>query len=471
MYDFALLLSAVFWGVCLAIYLSRPYASIFHPATFYLAFHALVFVVRPIVARIMDYRAIYEFYEFMPSPSDKLTVIFGSMLGLATFLMSCMWSAPCKLEFPETADHRIERSLVLKPFVVVALACAPVAVWSLVSLYGDALAGRSDMIRDKATGIAINTTGNGYFKDAQFMLIPLGASLAWLLRFRWWAIAPIGAFILYRAATGARGAFVVAVMSVVLLYLYDKKERWPKFGTGGVLVALLFGFSLIGEDRGAGLRKVLSQGFQPGMPVYREGVSSFMAGMDFANLEYFEYLVYAIPGRTGTFGYFLNNLAVFTEPIPRVLWSGKPIGPPIQLYNLFDYGFPLGMTNSLPGEGWAQLGWAGIIIWCALAGWFFGWVYRKFATSRQSSMAVLAYLLFLPSSILAFRDGALVSVLKANFFLFVPLVFLLLLKRAMGIPQLGQISISRRWQGTGSPVTGRVSPADRRKSRAAQWNG
>ena len=471
MYDFALLLAAIFWAVCVLIYLSRPFASIFHPATFYLAFHALVFVVRPIIARIMDYRAIYYFYEFTPSLSDKLTVIFGSMLGLAAFLVTCLWAAPARLEFPATDSHQVERRMMVKPFLLVALACAPIAVWSMASLYGDTLAGRTDMIRDQATGIAINTTGNGYFKDAQFMLIPLCASLAWLLRFRWWSLLPVAAFIMYRAATGARGAFVVAVMSVVLLYLYDRKHLWPRVGTGVALVTLLFGFSLIGEDRGAGLRKVLSQGLQPGLPTYREGSSSFMAGMDFANLEYFEYLVYAIPQRTGTFGYFLNNLAVFTEPVPRVLWSGKPIGPPIQLYNLFDYGFPLGMTNSLPGEGWAQLGWAGIIIWCALAGWFFGWVYRKFAASRQGGLAVLAYLLFLPSSIFAFRDGALVSVLKANFFLFIPLLLMVLLMRILDMPTLGAISAAPQRHKRAMTQGGAQTPAERRRNRAAQWHG
>jgi hypothetical protein len=55
MYIALLILSVVlFTGVCL-YYVGQPAASIFHPATFYLAYHGLVFVIRPIFAWLYAY--------------------------------------------------------------------------------------------------------------------------------------------------------------------------------------------------------------------------------------------------------------------------------------------------------------------------------------------------------------------------------------------------------------------------------
>lgn len=474
MYEFALLLNALFWITCVAFFVTRRYASIFHPATFYLAFHGLVFVVRPVIAYLFDYQSIYRAYDFTPTLGEKMTVIFGAMLGLAAFLAAALNTAHAPVRFQGGPGQEIERRLLMKPFVVVALLCGPIATYSLASQYANVLAGANSMIRDAATGIAINTTSNGYFTDAQFMLVSLCAIFAWLLRFRWWSLLPLLLFVLYRASTGARGAFVVAVVSAVLLYLYQRKSAWPSLRAGAILAVLVVAFSTIGDDRGASLRSYLSPQIAGAGP-QRISDIQWLEGMDFANLEYFEYLVHVIPGRTGTYGYFLNNLQVFTEPIPRVLWPDKPIGPPIQLYQLFDYGYPIGMTNSLPGEGWAQLGWAGIVIWCGLAGWFFGWVYRKFQRKEHNGLALLAYLLFLGNSIIVFRDGIVLSLLKTNLFVLIPLILMAVLRRLFGIPTAAEIA--RRLPAPGTDTSGLPRPATstlpkaKRRKLAAEWNG
>jgi hypothetical protein len=184
----------------------------------------------------------------------------------------------------------------------------------------------------------------------------------------------------------------------------------------------------------------------------------FMEGMDTGNLEYLEFIVYAIPERTGTYGYFVGLLQIFTEPIPRVLWPNKPVGEPIRMYNLFDVGNPAGMTSSLPGQGWANLGWAGVLLWCGLFGAAWGWFYEQFARRSSSSLRMLAYLTFLPLSILFFRDGGLLTILRFGLFLAIPLiVFGALVWLARGASPLQLVAAA--------PAT---SGAARRAQRAAE---
>ena len=82
MYDFLLLASClVFLGTCIA-YARHDAASLFHPATIYLAFHGFIFVIRPIFARIYDFDLVYRVYDFIPSIADKITVILGANLAM-----------------------------------------------------------------------------------------------------------------------------------------------------------------------------------------------------------------------------------------------------------------------------------------------------------------------------------------------------------------------------------------------------
>ncbi len=50
MYEFAMMLSLVFWLLVSAWYATRPMANIYHPFSYYYLFHGIVFVIRPILA-------------------------------------------------------------------------------------------------------------------------------------------------------------------------------------------------------------------------------------------------------------------------------------------------------------------------------------------------------------------------------------------------------------------------------------
>ncbi len=433
MYDFLLAANAFLWTALVLHYIRLPFAGPFHPTAYYLFFHGLIFVFRPIVVAFMQYDSLYVFYQFFPSESDKNTVLVAAMLGLAAFYFVSIrvGSAPLQFKYDRVID--IERRQLIKPFLFVAALLTPFAVASSLDSWGSRAYDLNTMVTDAATGSTINTTGNGYWSDFQLMLGPLAVLTIWLFRFRWWTFIPFAGFLILRGGTGGRWPLIMASVTVGLLWLYERRRSLPTPKELLLPVVALMMFQTIGNDRGMSIRALfIDDRSEASVATARE--VGFMEGMDFANLEYFEYLVYAVPQRTGTFGYFLDNLQIFTEPIPRVLWPGKPVGAPIKLFSLFDYGTPIGMTYSLPGAGWLQLGYLGVLIWCALFGWFYGRIYNWFQRSNQSNLKTVCYLLFLPLSVQFFRDGMLIQLIKSNGWFLLPLLLILWFAKLSAVP-------------------------------------
>ena len=437
MYEAALALSVVCFVLVVGYFVRSPAFSMFHPLTFYSAFHGFLFVFRPIVARINDFDLVYRGYQFTPSPSDKLTVILAANLGFLAFAFFCLFSGNVAMRFKHDRFAIAERER-LKPLLFWVLAlCVPIGIYSLSKVWTGAAStgiGYDAMVMDAGTGTIVNTKGNGYLADAQLMLASCGALVAWVFRFRLLALLPLIGFVIFRAGTGGRGPFVTALVTVGLLYLYEHRRRMPSLRIIVLLVGVVLVFNSVGNDRGMTIRKAL--GNDTGSEVfYRTRADErFLEGMDFANMEYFEYLVYAIPQRTHTYGYFIDTLQVFTEPVPRILWKDKPIGAPFNRINLLDYGRAIGMTRSLPGQGWYSLGWLGVIIWCGLWGYVLGLIYRRFVEGSQSPLKTAAYMIFIPILIVAFRDGQLMTVFRQGLFYLGPVVLWYYLARYLGVP-------------------------------------
>ena len=437
MYEVALALSVVCFGLVNAYFVRTPAFNIFHPFTFYSAFHGLIFVFRPILARINDFDLVYRGYQFTPSPSDKLTVILAANLGFLAFAFFCLRSGNVPMRFKQDAFAVAERER-LKPLLLWVLAlCVPVGLYSLSKVWNGAATtgqGYDAMVMDARTGTIVNTQGNGYLAEAQLMLATCGALVAWVFRFRLLALLPLVGFVVFRAGTGGRSPFVTALVTVGLLYLYEHRRKLPSPRILALLAVVMLLFNIVGNDRGMAIRKAIGNDTSSSVFYQTRANERFLEGMDFANLEYFEYLVYAIPQRTHTYGYFLDSLQVFTEPVPRVLWKNKPVGAPFNRIYLLDYGRAVGMTRSLPGEGWYSLGWLGVVIWCGLYGYVLGLIYRRFVEGPQSTIKTAAYMIFVPILIVAFRDGQLVTVFRQGLFFLAPVLLWYGLSRYAGVP-------------------------------------
>ena len=455
----AVLIASVILLLCVTVlYIRSGRGSIFHPATVYIAFHAIVFVIRPILAYIYDYNFLYKIYEFAPSISDKVVTLLGANLGFVTFMAVALYFGSERAKFVEHSDAELRS--YFKPLTITFLLLGPVAIWSLyhnIQVSSGVIA--NSMISDRFTGTTINTTEIGYFQDIQMVLPTLVGLIAYVNRFKWWSLLPFAAYVIARGATGVRGPFIAAVFFMILLYMYSRRREWftPS-------VTLLFAgawafFRFVGDDRGRALRGLLGLAPETGWT----GDARLLESMDYGNMEFFEFVVYCVPQRTHSYDYFASITQIFTEPIPRAWWPDKPVGAPIQFFNLFDCGNPVGMTFSLPGAGWYELGWLGVVIWCGFFAWMYGKAYNKFQSSQQSVLAVLLYCSFAITALISFRDGIVLTILRQAVFYMMPVVVLGIAAHVFGTrpgPPL--------FAGAGQTADLDLSPRERRRRRATE---
>ncbi len=470
-YDAILLLTLVIYFAIWGIYLRHRAASILHPVSLYLLFHGIVFTFRPFLARFYDFSALYQQFGFQPSISDKVTVLLAANLGLVTFVAVSLFVAREPLSFPRDKYDDVHRRMLRKPFLLVAAMLTPIALASLAEHWAMRALGNTSMITDLSTGIAINTTGNGWFFTAQLVLVPIVVIFAWLYRFQLWSLIPFGIFFVLRAGTGGRGPLIVAAFAIVVLYLTEQRRRWPEWRSGLVMLFVAVVFTTVVSDRGAKVRELLTSEQAEEAVAYMD--TAPFETMDFANQEFFEYIVYAVPQRTGTYDYFLSNLQIFTEPVPRAWWPEKPIGPPIQLFSLFDYGSPLGMTLSLPGAGWYEMGWAGVIIQCAMFALLYSLLYRWMIARREDDWSLMTYAVMIAATTITFRDGVLITIARSLPFYLGPIVMMWLLARAFSVPSSELIRKFALEKGAAAPSGKAVggthrSPAERRRMMIEQ---
>lgn len=465
-YDVVLLLSLGLFVTVTFFWLRRPAASIYHPVTFYLIFHGLIFVIRPILSRIYDYRFVYMLYEFQPDEWTRILVILAANLSLLVFTFAGWRLASERVVFAQDRFDEIHRNLLVRPFLIVCVLLAPVAIYSVVETWLSSASDTGTMVIDAETRVRVNTQGNGYLLDAQLMLATLSVMFAWLFRFRLWSLLPFLAFFVLRAGTGGRGPFVIASVMMILLFLYERRRYWPEWRAAVLAVVVVAAFSFVVADRGASIR---AQVLDDVTETYDSGYQfAPLEDMDFANMEYFEFVVNAVPERTGGYDYFASMLQIFTEPIPRSVWPGKPAGAPVRFFNLFDYGNPVGMTFSLPGYGWYELGWLGVVILTAGFAALFASFYRVMIRRGESNFALLFSTIMLATTVVVYRDGSIVSLMKMSLFYLLPLGLTALLAKAMGVPSAQTMRAAARSRESGGTDDVRpATPAERRRVLAA----
>ncbi|MBX7539817.1 O-antigen polymerase [Qipengyuania sphaerica] len=459
MYDFLLFASViVFLGISLA-YLRHPAASLAHPASFYLAFHGFLFVFRPIVARYYDFDFVYRLYQFQPSMTDKITVILGANLAMIVFVIASLAIAPRAFSPPDRSMIEEARRRMFWPIMIMTGLLTPIALVAQIGNWRLRVNDFETMVRDAATGNTVNLHGNGWFTDAALMMAPMAVMLIWLARYRWWGWIYFAVFAFLQAGTGTRHALIFAIAAIGVTLLMETGRKW--FDWRAVILALVaaFAFNQIVIDRGGAVRQLVADDMGEGY--VDENALDPLEHMDFANLEYFEYLVYVVPQRSGSYDYFANVLQVFTEPIPRRMWPDKPVGSPIKFFSLWDYGQPVGMTASLPGVGWMSLGYLGIIINALIFALIFAGAYRLLLGRYDGPIARLAYAFVICTSVLVFRDGTLVTLFRSVPFYFGPLLLALLIARVSG-PRLVYTPIP----DNRAPAA--MTPAERRKALAAR---
>lgn len=414
MIDALLGFQVLLWlGVCCLFARSRA-ASLFHPLTFYLAFHGLVFVVWPILQRLYNFEGVFYAMRFYPSEEVIEVTLMLTSVSLLVYALVSGLAATAVPRFDRPLAEGFTRREWQAYFAVVAM-LGPLALLSAFFSVEDAAdVGQAliQMTRDPITGITGFSNTNGYLVTAHGMIGALCLMLIWGARFRAWTFLPLLAYMAERAYLGwGRWAIVLTLTSLLLLTLVRQGRRWPRLRHVILAVPILLLFQQLGEKRETFQAWLAGDQVEDVLQQHRSWIER-QDSPDFANFDFLTFVVDVVPEKSGTYSYFTQYLQLFTEPIPRILWPGKPYGSPINWVNLNDYGNFVGWTVSIIGDGWMSAGWAGVIIVLAVAGVIAAYVHRWFWSGEASAFKILTYAVFLPLTIQWFRDGGVVPVAK-----------------------------------------------------------
>lgn len=440
MIEIALAAQVAVWLAVLVLFLASGQASIYHPLTVYLAFHLIVFVVRPVLVLLFGFEQEWLYMEIPASERHVFRALAVSSLGLVVFAGASVvsgWSDPCfKLSLAPCFSREQLRALLLT-----TLTLGPLVVYSL----------RAVIAGDATTELRGNTivmTGvTGYTVEAQHMA---GALIcAWLLaaRFRWYALLVLAPYMACRAYIGtSRWTIVLLFLALGLVYAWQHRRRWLPASLVLCVVPLFLLFNFLGANRTLLQSYFKGEDFipavqrLPGMSQL-DRVKAKFDGPDFANFDFLTYIVSRIPERTEAYTYGAQYLQLFTEPIPRKLWPGKPTGAPVRTFNLNDYGNFTGRTVTLVGDGWVSGGWIGVVLTMTLVGMVLGWCHRWFWRNADSVGITLLYTMGLAMLPQWFRDGG-ISIAKFLFWELSPLVLWLLITWVLGPKRVPLYSVS-----------------------------
>ena len=422
MIELALWFQVLVWLIVLGVFLISGQASIFHPLGIYLAFHFVVFVIRPLLVYFFGFNAIWHYMVFEPDSDDFILTLAVASVGLIVFATMSLTVGRANLQFAQCVPPSLSQTQS-RALVIMTIALAPLIAYSIYKGAGDTGGERT------ANGVFILTKTTGYITDAQHMIAPL--LCLWLLkaRFHWLNLIPVLLYVAYRSWCGwARWTIILFLLTVVLQYCWYRRLRWLPAWTIAVAVPALILFNVLGRNRDI-LKNYLSENKADQSEVSAPGVSvaeqrkEKLDTQDFANFDYLAAVVSIVPKRTQTYTYGAQYLQLFTEPIPRILWPGKPAGAPVQTFDINQYANFTGLTFSLVGDGWSSGGWIGVIITLGLAGTAVGFAHRRFWSGSGSAVSALFYLSFLGISANWYRDGG-ISVFKFLLWTWLPLLML-----------------------------------------------
>lgn len=421
----ALGLQAGVFLVLAAIFASRRGASLLHPLAFYLAFHALVFVIRPTLVHALDFDQQFRLMRYQPTPAEFVLTLTVASLGLLVFAVVLLPQRPVPaprtppgLHFDRTQRQAFWLTLgLLLPWALYG-ARQDMAIFGTFAGRGEA-----GMIIDPETAQSYFTGTTGYIVKAHNLLVPIAALFAAVYRFRIWALLPLAGVVAFRAYLGSRWGMVIAVAILLLLCLHHRGMRWPPAGVALAALPLLAAFHLVGENRDA-LREALGVGplrYEAVQPRTESGLDK-LDTPSFANFDFLAYIVAVVPERSNTHSHFTQHLEIFTRPVPRMFWPDKPRGPPIKLVDLNDHGWFGTRTRSLVGDGWISAGWPGVVLTCGAVAWVLGRLYVWYQRRADSLFPALVYACFLPVTLMWFRGGNIVSAARYGFWMLLPVL-------------------------------------------------
>lgn len=419
MFGLALSAQVIVWLIVLGAFFASRQASLFHPSGVYLMFHGLVFVIRPILVYYFHFDSVWRYIGFQPSEAEMIKTLAVTSVALIVFVGANLAFGWTRVTFPPAPANSFSE-VQRRALLVITLLLLPLMVYSIRKSTGGDVSGER-----AANGVFIMTNSTGYINDAQFMIAPLLCAWLLLTRFHWLNLFPVVLYFGYRSWCGwGRFAIIAFLITIVLSYCWYKRKKWIPLSMVALAVPVLVLFNTLGHDREY-LQNILKGQATPALQL-DAGMSPFEKfrartdTQDFANFDYLTFLVALVPERTDTYTYGAQYLQLFTEPIPRILWKGKPTGSPVGSFNISAYGNFTGLTFSLPGDGWCSGGWLGLIITMGIVGSVLGYFHRQFWLKINNPMLALFYCTAMAVLMQWYRDGG-ISISKFMLWNWLPL--------------------------------------------------
>jgi len=427
MLEVALTGQVLLWLIVLGFFLASGQASLFHPLTFYLFFHGMVFVVRPMLIHYLHFDTAWIYMKISPTDDGMLKTLAVTSCALLVFGIVCLTVGRTRTEYQTAAPAPFTRDQT-NALALTTLLLAPLILYSIKTATGGGMQG------EHRGGVFVLTGASGYTIEAQYMAGPLICAWLALTRFNWISLGVTALYIAYRSYTGwSRWTIILFFLAVSAVYAWQRRSRWLPLWSILLALPLLILFQTLGHNRSY-VQNLLSgeQVVETTQPMTSaEAFKLKYDTQEFANFDFLYFILQVVPERTETFTYGTQYLQLFTEPIPRKLWPGKPAGAPIGFFNLNNYGDFLGLTPSLVGDGWMSGGWVGVIITVGLVGWLLGLAHRWFWRNAGNNFAALFYMIGIAMLPQWYRDGG-ISIAKFFFWNLSPLILWLGVSWLMG---------------------------------------
>lgn len=412
-----------------ALFLRRSYGlTAFSPLVWYLVFHNLVFVVRPLFVEYMSFQFVYDYIGFTPDASEKIRALLIADTGLIALVLGhhLYWrtrgTAMARGWYEHLDSRRVPTEADRQGIFVMSLLLLPLALYSAyATLDGFSFDGSTNVQVEWVDGVLVNVNTSGYFTELKSSLATILLLLLIATRFNKIVVAIVLLYIAYRLFLGWQRIFVVAFAAQILLYsCHVQLRKWPHAKFVVLAIAILPLFVYLGENRDAIRAFVTGTVTTPTQNTPPRNSHPFDS-LDFASYEYLIFIGAVVPDRTGTYSYGLQYLQLFTEPIPRTLWPGKPVGAPIKTVDLNQFGNFLGLTRSLPGDGWINGGYIGVLFTLGVGGFILCALYVH-AYLQGSFWTQIAWIASIPYSVQLFRDGGIVSISRFLLFALLPII-------------------------------------------------
>ena len=250
--------------------------------------------------------------------------------------------------------------------------------------------------------------------------------------FRRWLTVPMVIYLLIMAVQGYhRFRVVLPVVLLLQIYLDRQNRRWP--GAGGFAILFLLALAFFPM-------KVAGRMVQQGAPISEIAqVSSDLiseAGQGQAGDQQFldQYAcTLALVDGAGDYYYGKPFLAMLTLPIPRIWWPDKP-GLADHIIDFSRPWRPMGETGMILtyiGDGYANFGYAGVLLFPLLIGFGLTRAFRAAYRRPYSSLFRFTYLMLACNLIQVFRDGILSLVMFALVHM-MPLTIIVILHKWFG---------------------------------------